>query len=98
MRNVDFKTLVTKLRATEDQPTFTPPSISPYVRQHIYEPLLRGEQVLFAELDFTAFNSYDINELEDYIGSIMENTTHLKNLNKIFCCVGPVSMTQRAFC
>lgn len=98
MSSIDLMQMVKKLRTAEEEQTFTPPPISPYVRQHIYEPLLRGEQVLFADLDFTAFTDDNLDELEQHISLLIQNTSRLETLNEVFCRRDPASVARRAFC
>lgn len=98
MSSIDCRRLVEKLRGAEGEQAFTPPEVSPYVLRHIYEPLLRGEEVLFADLDFTAFDEDDLRGLAGYIDASVRSTSALITLNGVFCRKEPASLTRRAFC
>lgn len=96
--NVDLSGLVAELKDAEEAKTFVPPEVSEYVIQRIYGPLLRGEKVRFAELDFTAFSDEDLHDLERRIDASEYEYRCLANLNLVFCEAAPISTAVRAFC
>lgn len=96
--SVDLNCLVDLLCTVEEEPSFTPPEVSDYVLRHIYEPLLRGESVLFSTLDFDAFDPEDLLQLEYRIGEIERVFRRLANLSLVFCEAIPVSLRKKAFC
>lgn len=98
MSRLDLSRLVELLRATEEQETFSPPPISDYILQHIVEPLLRDETVLFSQLDFTAFSEEDLDMLESYCYARGETEHQLSGINSVFCQAPPVSLGSRTFC
>lgn len=98
MQEIDISVLAGALRTAPDSPTFIPPSVSPYVMEHIYEPLLRGERVLFSELDFSAFVDGDLDDLEGMVYKSNESYERLQRLGMVFRKAAPVSLTRRTFC
>ena len=95
---IDLKELARSLAEAEETPTFRFPEVSDYVLKHIYEPLSNEEPVLFAELDFDAFDESDLNALVEWINAQCSTYNRLCNLNGYFSKAVPVSVTARAFC
>ena len=93
----DLKRLTSQLReAKESRPELTP--ISEYVRTAILEPMLAGQEVLFAELNFSQFDETDIQTLEDRLSEQKAIKSELASLNGSFCAAQPVCRKHRAFC
>lgn len=95
---IDLSALAAALTETDEGATFEPYPVSEYVMRHIYEPLRRDEPVLFAELDFTAFDAEDLAELRSAAESWDSETAALTKLNKVFCDAEPISAAVGGFC
>lgn len=96
--NITIQALINQFREAEESETFIPTPIPEYVKSHIYEPLLRGEKVLFSGLDFSRFDGEDIETLRRSIERKYEMQQSLVGINETFCKAAPTSVTQRAFC
>ncbi len=59
---VQIKRLTEELREAEED-TFEAGAVSDYVMEHIFEPLLRDEQLFFKDMDFSRFSQEDIRDL-----------------------------------
>ncbi len=95
---LELDVFVKTLATAEEQATFTPPEVSDYVLKNIYEPMLRDEDVLFADLDFDAFSDEDLDDLENMIEQCDSVERKLKSLNSVFCKSMPVTRLEKAFC
>ena len=94
---VQIKRLTEELREAEEDP-FEAGAVSDYVMEHIFEPLLRDEQLFFKDVDFSRFSQEDIRDLYNYIERRDAYHDCLRRLNAIFCMAEPVSVKARAFC
>ena len=94
---VQIETLAKELQAAEEDP-FEAGAVSDYVMEHIFEPLLRDEQLFFKDIDFSRFSQEDIRDLYNYIDRRDACHSSLCNLNAIFCRAVPASVKARAFC
>ena len=95
---IDLRELAALLSAVEGQQTFGYRNAPDYVLKHIYEPLLQGKKLRFADLDFEAFNEDDLNALEEWINDRGYAFSRLCRLNEHFSNAVPVSAAARAFC
>jgi len=100
---IDLRELAALLSAVEGKQTFDCRDIycrnaPDYVLKHIYEPLLQGKELIFADLDFEAFNEDDLNALEEWINDRGYAFSRLCRLNEHFSNAVPVSAAVRAFC
>ena len=95
---VDLSGLLLALENAEAEKTFEEVPIPEYVRTHIYEPLVRDGTLLFAELDFDAFDRDDLRVLNQYLSEIDTARHRLFRLNLHFCEALPVSRATRSFC
>ena len=95
---INLRELAEALAAVEGKQTFTFNTVPDYVLKHIYEPLSRGEPVLFADLDFEAFSDEDLNVLDDWVNEQQYAFSRLCKLNEHFSNAVPVSAAARAFC
>ena len=96
--SIAIQALINQFREAEESETFIPTPIPEYVKSHIYEPLLRGEKVLFSGLDFTKFDGEDIVTLQESIERKYEMRRFLVNINETFCKASPTSVSKRAYC
>ena len=95
---VDFDSLLASFRDAKEEKTFTEKAVSDYVMSRIYEPLLRNEEVLYANLDFTRFDADDLWDLAERLEDGWRMTSKLACMNRVFCDAEPVSVGCRAFC
>ena len=95
---IDLNWLTESLNAAKEGKSHAPLESCDYVKEHIYQPLLRGEQVLFSELDFDAFCTEDLWELDRWIEETENIHYRLCRLNLKFCEAVPVSLAKRAYC
>ena len=95
---VDFEALLANFRDAKEEKTFPKKAVSDYVMSRIYEPLLRNEEILYANLDFTRFDADDLWELMRLLEDSMKMTWKLADLNRVFCQAKPTSVGYRAFC
>ena len=95
---IDFDALLAGFRDAKEEKTFKKKAVSDYVMSRIYEPLLRNEEVLYANLDFTRFDADDLWELMRLLEDSMKMTWKLADLNRVFCQAKPASVGCRAFC
>ena len=96
-KKIDMKLLLRQLAGTEESCVeFT--SVSDYVMEHIFKPLLADQEVCYAELDFTRFSGVDIADLEDLLEEQECQKNRLEQLNRVFCKAEPISVKRRAFC
>lgn len=96
--SIKMQALMDQFREAKESVTFLPTPIPEYVKTHIYEPLLRGEKVLFSELDFTRFSGEDIEILGRGIERKYEMRHALTQINEIFCRAAPASTGKRTYC
>lgn len=94
---VDLKRLSEQLTSAEES-TISLPEITPYVREHIYKPLLESDTLLLTSLDFSRFSLDDIVDLRDRLEEKHQAKERLKDINGIFCRADSVSNRERAFC
>ena len=94
---VKIKRLTEELREAEED-VFEAGAVSDYVMEHIFEPLLRDEQLFFKDMDFSRFSQEDIRDLYNYIERRDAYHDCLRRLNAIFCMAEPVSVKARTFC
>lgn len=95
---IDLNWLTESLNAAKEGKSHAPLESCDYVKEHIYQPLLRGEQVLFSELDFDAFSTEELLALDRWIEETENVRYHLRQLNLKFCEAEPVSLAKRAYC
>ena len=95
---VDFEALLANFRDAKEEQTFPKKAVSDYVMSRIYEPLLRNEEVLYANLDFTRFDADDLLELMGLLDDSVRMAWKLADLNRVFCQAKPASVGCRAFC
>ena len=96
-KKIDMKLLLRQLAGTEESCyEFTP--VSDYVMEHILKPLLAGQKVYYAELDFDRFSGSDIDDLENMLEERERQKNRLEKLNLVFCSAEPISVKRRAFC
>ncbi len=95
---IDLRGLAEALACVGKEQTFDFPVVSDYVLKHIYEPLSKDEPVLFADLDFEAFNEEDLRFLADWIDEQEHAFNQLCRLSEHFSSAAPVSAAVRAFC
>lgn len=84
--------------AAADESHFEMPPISDYVRENILEPMRRGDEVLFANLDFTKFCESDVDAIEEWADARIRAKGRLTNINRVFCNADPATVKNRAFC
>ena len=94
---VDLMKLSEQLTSAEES-TISLPEITPYVREHIYEPLLESDTLLLTSLDFSRFCRNDIVDLRDRLEEKHQAKERLKDINAIFCRADSVSSRKRSFC
>ena len=94
---VDLKRLSEQLTSAEES-AISLPEITPYVREHIYKPLLESDTLLLTSLDFSRFSLDDIVDLRDWLEEKHQAKERLKDINGIFCRADPVSVRMRSFC
>ena len=96
-KKIDMKLLFRQLAGMEESCVeFT--SVSDYVMEHIFKPLLADQEVCYAELDFERFSGSDIADLEDMLEKRERQKNRLERLNRVFCEAEPISVKCRAFC
>ena len=95
---IDLRELVELLTDVKGEQTFGSYPAPEYVLKHIYEPLLQGKKLLFADLDFEAFDEDDLSVLDDWINDREYAFNRLCKLNEHFSNAVPVSAVARAFC
>lgn len=94
---IDLCCLSAQLKSAVEAP-FSLPAISPYMKEHIYEPLLKGDSILLTALDFSKFSPDDIDALIEHLQDMTHEKDRLVSLNRVFCDAHSVSTRMRAFC
>ncbi len=95
LKMVEF---VEALQKAPQQPTYVPHPVSEYVLKHIYEPMLRDEAVRFETLDFHAFTSDDLHDLDVLLCEMDQMQERLVKLNNVFCSGKPIPHPEKSFC
>lgn len=96
--DIDLAIMVQKLNEAVNESSFVPTVLNEYVLQHIWEPLCQGEEILFAELDFTQFSREDLDDAEDRAYQCTRLNDRIEGLNRHFCLAKPVGVSHRSFC
>ena len=94
---VDLRKLASELTSAEES-AISLTEITPYVREHIYEALLKNDTLLFSALDFSKFHADDIAALREHLEERAEAKDRLEHINGFFCRAEPVSVRMRSFC
>ena len=96
---VDLKMLITELSGAESSklPIQEYP-VTKYLLDNLMNPLLMGKTIQLGDLDYSAF---DTDDLEDLLNHLSENSRlheALKGLNQYFNKAEPQAIARRSFC
>ena len=89
---IDFDALLSNFRNAEDGKTFEAKDVSGYVMSRIWEPLQRGETLLYENLDFSLFGVDDITNLMDCLDNAVSVSYDLKHFVRRSLPASPVAL------
>jgi len=96
---INLKQLVSGLRNAEavELPAEEYP-VSPYLVESLANPLLAGREMKLGDLDYSAFDFDDLDELSEYLNICGKIHYRLSGINQVFCQTVPLAEVRRAFC
>ena len=96
---VDLKMLITELSGAESSklPIQEYP-VTKYLLDNLMNPLITGKTMQLGDLDFSAFDLDDLEDLQEYLNENIRLNNALTGLNQFFYKAEPQAVARRSFC
>jgi|GEM_PF-1052705 len=78
--------------------------VLPYLLENLVNPLLKERRIKLGDLDYSAFDTDDLDDLSEYLESCDRISDKLSGINKFFCKAVPlaevcrIGPVRRPFC
>ena len=95
---VDLELMVMRLILEQEGTAFPPANCSEYLIDDVCPPLVRGECVPFAAIDYTAFDEDDIWALWEYNETVYRIAQALGRAAERIGTIAPVARPVRQYC
>lgn len=95
---LDLDLLVMRLIEEKEGPVLPANHCNEYLMAHVFLPLLRGEPVLFGDINYDAFDEADIGDLAEYNESVYHLARILEQVTEKMADTRPIARPVRQFC
>ena len=95
---LDLELLFTNLSRTEEYTGIPRDGVNDYLIDEILLPCMNGERILLKDIDFSAFDAEDVEELERFYDRMTALVHQLEKVVMAMRIVDPVAASSRRFC
>ena len=95
---LDLKLLCMRFSQKKEEPPIPQEGLNKYLLEKILTPALHRTDIYLRDIDFTAFDVEDVNELENYYTSLYHEGQGLEQFVQTVAQTQPVASRIRSFC
>lgn len=95
---LDLKLLSMRFYQEREEPPIPQDGLNRYLLEKILTPALHCTDIYLQDIDFTAFDVDDVNELECYYGQLCNAGRKLEQFIQTAAQTTPVAGSARSFC
>ena len=95
---LDLKLLSTRFSQKKEEPPISQEGVNAYLLEEILTPALYRTDIHLQDIDFTAFDEGDVDELENYYGKLYSAAQGLEQFVQTVARTQPAASSIRSFC
>lgn len=95
---LDLKLLSMRFSQKKEEPPISQEGLNAYLLENVLMPALDRTDIYLRDIDFTAFDVEDVNELENYYTSLYHEGQGLEQFVQTVARTQPVASRIRSFC
>lgn len=95
---LDLKLLAVRFSQKREEPPIPQEGLNPYLLEKILTPALNRTDIYLGDIDFTAFDAEDVDELENYYNRLYNAGQGLEQFVQTVAQTRPVAGSVRSFC
>lgn len=95
---ISMKVFMEELKQTEPEEAVSSEGLSPYLQQHIIEPMRQGIPVRYGEIDYEQFDDMDLRRAAGYCAALEMLSYRLEGLAEQVRRADACAVKQRVFC
>ena len=95
---MDLKGLCTRLAQAKEEETVSTKGVDEYLLNKVLRPLMRNETVLLKDIDFSRFDSDDLQRLTNYYEALEIEGRKLMQVVGFVANMEPAACKARRFC
>ena len=95
---LDLELLFTSLSRTEENTSVSRDGVNDYLIDKILFSCMNGERIFLKDIDFSAFDAEDVEELERFYDRMTAPVQQLEKVVTAMRTVDPVAASSRKFC
>lgn len=95
---LDLKLLATRFSQAKDEPPVPTEGVNPYLLENILLPCMNNETVRLRDIDFAAFDTEDVDGLEEYYDALSRAGGRLCQFAETVQKLPPEAQKTRLFC
>lgn len=95
---LDLKLLSTRFSQKKEETPISQESVNAYLLEEILAPALQRTNIYLQDIDFTAFDEDDVDELENYYGKLYRAAQGLEQFVLTVARTQPAASSVRSFC
>ncbi len=95
---LDLKLLSKRFSQKKEEPPISQEGVNAYLLEEVLAPVLHHNNIYLQDIDFTAFDEDDVDELENYYGRLHDTAQRMDQFVQTVARTQPAASSIRSFC